>query len=351
MRQLPTSVEIRDDTMREGLQIESKDISVEEKLRLLDALGDTGLKVISIGSFVSPKWTPQMASIDELAERFEPKPGVKYTAAVFNRQGFERADKFYPKIDVRSRDYMTHVEVGAIFAMRNYNRTPDQFGSDKVRVAYSRGDRSEDLAVDQVLIAMGRRPSTDALGLERVGVALDERGFVSVDDRHRTSVPTITAIGDVSGAPLLAHKASEEGVAAVEHMAGVDRPPLDPRRIPACVYAQPQVASIGLTEAQAREQHGDAVRIGKFPFSASGKAVAADHTSGFVKLVVNSEFGEIVGAHVVGAGATELIAELSLAMQLEATTAEVAHTVHAHPTLSEAIWEAALSAEGRSLNR
>ncbi|MCZ6617594.1 MAG: citramalate synthase [Gammaproteobacteria bacterium] len=126
MRQLPTSVEIRDDTMREGLQIENKDISVEEKLRLLDALGDTGLKVISIGSFVSPKWTPQMANIDELAERFEPKPGVKYTAAVFNRQGFERADKFYPKIDVRSRDYMTHVEVGAIFAMRNYNRTPDQ---------------------------------------------------------------------------------------------------------------------------------------------------------------------------------------------------------------------------------
>jgi dihydrolipoamide dehydrogenase len=172
-----------------------------------------------------------------------------------------------------------------------------------------------------------------------------------VDDRHRTSVSTVGAIGDVAGGPLLAHKASEEGVAAVEYTAGLDRPPLDPLRIPACIYSQPQVAWIGLTEAQASEQHGDAVRIGKFPFSASGKAVAADHTSGFVKLVVNSEFGEIVGAHVVGAGATELIAELSLAMQLEATTAEVAHTVHAHPTLSEAIWEAALSAEGRSLNR
>ncbi len=224
-------------------------------------------------------------------------------------------------------------------------------GGAKVRIVYSRGDRSEDLAVDQVLIAMGRRPSTDALGLERVGVARDERGFVSVDDRHRTSVPTIAAIGDVAGAPLLAHKASEEGIAAVEYTAGLDRPPLDPLRIPACIYAQPQVAWIGLTEAQAREQHGDAVRIGKFPFSALGKAVAADHTSGFVKLVVSAEFGEILGAHVVGAGATELIAELSLAMQLEATSAEVAHTVHAHPTLSEAIWEAALCAEGRSLNR
>jgi hydroxymethylglutaryl-CoA lyase len=126
MSVLPKRVEVRDDTMREGLQIESRDIPVEEKLRLLDALGETGLKVISIGSFVSPRWTPQMACIDEIAERFVPKPGVKYTAAVFNRQGFERADKYYPKIDVRSRDYTTHVEVGAIFAMRNYNRTPEQ---------------------------------------------------------------------------------------------------------------------------------------------------------------------------------------------------------------------------------
>jgi dihydrolipoamide dehydrogenase len=220
-----------------------------------------------------------------------------------------------------------------------------------VRVAYSRDDRSEEIAVDQVLVAVGRRPATDALGLDHAGVALDENGFVSVDDRLRTSVPTISAIGDVAGGPLLAHKASEQGVAAVESIAGLDRPPLDPLRIPACIYAQPQVAWIGLSEAQAREQYGDAVRIGKFPFSAVGKAVAADHTSGFVKLVVGAEYGEILGAHVIGAGATELIAELSLAMQLEATTAEIAQTVHAHPTLSEAIWEAALSAEGRSLNR
>jgi dihydrolipoamide dehydrogenase len=223
-------------------------------------------------------------------------------------------------------------------------------GPDAVRVVYTCADRSEEIAVDQVLVAVGRRPATDSLGLERTGVALDGRGFVSVDDRHRTSVPTIAAIGDVSGGPLLAHKASEEGIAAAEYTAGLERPPLDPLRIPACIYAQPQVASLGLTEAQAREQFGDAVRIGKFPFSAVGKAVAADHTSGFAKLVVNAEFGEIVGAHIIGAGATELIAEVSLAMQLEATTAEIAHTVHAHPTLSEAIWEAALSAEGRSLN-
>ncbi|MDK1024679.1 MAG: citramalate synthase [Gammaproteobacteria bacterium] len=126
MHGLPKSVDIRDDTMREGLQIESKDIPVADKLRLLDALGETGLKVISIGSFASPKWTPQMACIDEIAEQFVPKPGVTYTAAVFNQQGFERADKYYPKIDVRTTEYMTHIEVGRIFAMRNYNRTPEQ---------------------------------------------------------------------------------------------------------------------------------------------------------------------------------------------------------------------------------
>ena len=223
--------------------------------------------------------------------------------------------------------------------------------SDAVRVTHSRDDRFDEIAVDQVLVAVGRRAATDALGLECAGVALDDRGFVRVDERGRTTAPSIAAIGDVAGGPLLAHKASEEGIAAVEFAAGLERPPVDPLRIPACIYAQPQVAWIGLGEAEARAQRGDAVRIGRFPFSAVGKAVAADHSAGFVKLVVDAECGEILGAHVIGAGATELIAELSLAMQLEATTAEIAHTVHAHPTLSEAIWEAALCAEGRSLNR
>ena len=126
MSQLPESVLITDDTMREGLQIESAEIPVSEKLRLLDALGETGAKVISIGSFAHPKWTPQMACIDEIAERFVPKPGVKYTAAVFNRKGFERADKWFPKIDVRSPRFGTHVEMCDAFARRNYNRTQAQ---------------------------------------------------------------------------------------------------------------------------------------------------------------------------------------------------------------------------------
>lgn len=126
MSSLPKLVEITDDTMREGLQIENKDIPVSEKLRLLDAIGETGTKVISIGSFVSPRWTPQMACVDEIAEKFVPKPGVTYTAAVLNPKGFERADKYYPKINVRMRRYQTHVELSNVFAVRNYNRTSEQ---------------------------------------------------------------------------------------------------------------------------------------------------------------------------------------------------------------------------------
>ncbi len=180
-------------------------------------------------------------------------------------------------------------------------------------------------------------------------MTLGPKGFVEVDAGLRTSVPTIAAIGDLVGAPLLAHKASEEGIAAVEIAHGIARAPLDHRKIPGCIYCQPQVAWIGLTEAEARETHGE-IRVGKFPFMASGKAVAAGHTEGFAKVITETRYGEIVGAHLVGYGATELIAEIALAMTLEATTAEIASTSHAHPTLSEAILEAALSAEGRSIN-
>jgi len=221
--------------------------------------------------------------------------------------------------------------------------------SDGVRVRVRAGEKEEELRAEQVLVAIGRRPLSADLGLEAAGVATDAKGFVSVDARLVTSVPTVRAIGDLAGAPLLAHKASEEGVAAAEWIAGRERPALDHLKIPGCIYAQPQVAWIGLTEAQAKERYGE-VRVGRFPFTASGKAVASAHTAGFAKVVAEPRFGQIVGAHLVGYGATELIAELSLAMTLEATTTEIAATSHAHPTLAEAILEASLAAEGRSLN-
>lgn len=151
MSGLPTSVEIRDDTMREGLQIESRNIAVSEKLRLLDALGETGARVISIGSFAHPKWTPQMACIDEIAEKFVPKPGVRYTAAVFNRRGFERADRWYPKLDVRTPRYGTHVEMCDTFARRNYNRSQAQ------QIAAMDGaiERAERAGVERGAVALG----------------------------------------------------------------------------------------------------------------------------------------------------------------------------------------------------
>ncbi len=219
-----------------------------------------------------------------------------------------------------------------------------------VRIQVRSGDTTAELEADQVLLAIGRRPLSREIGLESAGVALDERGFVTVDGDLRTSVASISAIGDIAGPPLLAHKASEEGIHCVERLAGLPRPPLDHWKIPACIYAQPQVAWIGRTEAQARAEFGDDLLVGRFPFQASGKAVATAHTAGFVKILAEPRYREIVGAHVVGAGATELIAEIGLAMTLEATTGEIAGTSHAHPTLSEAILEAALAAEGRAIH-
>jgi dihydrolipoamide dehydrogenase len=221
---------------------------------------------------------------------------------------------------------------------------------DGVEVAVQSAGESSGLKADQVLVAIGRRPLSEGLGLAEVGVDLDERGFVQVNGRQATSVDGVLAIGDLAGGPLLAHKASEEGIAAVEMLAGSRTHPVNPAHIPSCIYCQPQVAWIGRSEAEAREQYGDDLRVGKFPFTASGKAVAAGHTAGFVKILAEPRFGEVIGAHMVGAGATELVAEIAMAMTLEATTEEVAATCHAHPTLSEAILEAALAAEGRAIH-
>jgi dihydrolipoamide dehydrogenase len=197
-------------------------------------------------------------------------------------------------------------------------------------------------------VAVGRSPLSAELGLEALRVELN-RGYIKVDEQMRTTAEGIYAIGDVNGPPLLAHAASEEGIAAVEFMVGKREKAIDHLRIPACIYCQPEVAVIGLSEEQAKAR-GYEVKIGKFPFRALGKAIAAGHEEGFVKLVVDKDYGEILGCHIIGHGATDLIAEAGLARTLEATTAELSGTVHAHPTLAEAIMEAALNAEGRGIN-
>lgn len=220
---------------------------------------------------------------------------------------------------------------------------------DGVEVDLDTAKGRETRRAEVLFLAVGRTPLTRGLGLEALGVKTDRRGFVEVDSSFRTNVEGVYAIGDLIGGQLLAHTASEEGICAVEMMAGVRSRPVDYLKIPVCVYCQPEVASVGLTEKQAREA-GYEVKIGKMPFSAIGKAVAVSHTEGFVKIVAEAEYGEIVGCHIIGKGATELIAELGLARTLEATTSEVGSTVHAHPTLAEAVMEAAHAAEGHALN-
>jgi dihydrolipoamide dehydrogenase len=222
---------------------------------------------------------------------------------------------------------------------------PDRDG---VTVRLQGGGAWEELRAERVLAGVGFSPNTEDLGLEAAGVALD-RGWVGVDEYGRTSAPGVWAAGDVTGRLLLAHVASHQGVTAVEMIAGRNPPPLDYAQMPRAVYCQPQVAALGLTEAQARER-GHEVRVGRFPFRASGKAVATGETEGFVKLVADRETHAVLGVHIVGHGATEMLGEASVAMLLESTTAELAQAVHAHPTLSEAIKEAALAATGEAIH-
>lgn len=204
------------------------------------------------------------------------------------------------------------------------------------------------LTADLALNAVGVTGNVENIGLEGVGVQV-ERGRIVVDKYMQTNVPGIYAIGDVVGSPWLAHVASAEGVVAAEHIAGHATHGMDYSNIPGCTYCQPQVASVGLTEKKAREMGYD-VKIGRFPFKASGKARAIGETDGFVKLVVDAKYGEILGGHIVGSEATEMIAEICTARAADATAETLFHTIHAHPTLSEAVMEAAADAYGEALN-
>jgi dihydrolipoamide dehydrogenase len=201
---------------------------------------------------------------------------------------------------------------------------------------------------DMVLTATGVTANVENLGLEELGVAV-EGGFIKVDDHLRTNVPGVFAIGDVNGPPLLAHAASAEGVIAVETAAGREVQPLDPVQVPRCTYCQPQVASTGLTEEQA-QAGGHQVRVGKFPFSASGKAIAMGETVGFIKTVVDAETGRLLGTHAIGAEVTELLPEMVMAAWVGVKAEQFEALVHAHPTLSESLKEAALAAEGMAIH-
>jgi dihydrolipoamide dehydrogenase len=208
---------------------------------------------------------------------------------------------------------------------------------------------THEIDVEYVLSAVGRVPNSQGLGLEEAGVKTDERGFIVADSVMRTNVPGIYAIGDVAGHQLLAHKASHEGVTCVEHIAGKGEGTVDYGNVPNCTYCHPEVASVGLTEEQARAKGFD-IEVGKLPWVAIGRAVALGHSDGFVKIIRDKKYSEILGAHIVGPSATELIAEFVVGRHLESTVEELEKAIHPHPTLSEGVSEGALAALGRPIH-
>ncbi len=219
---------------------------------------------------------------------------------------------------------------------------------DILKVHLKNKTENEVIEVDQVLSSVGITGNIENLGLEELGIEID-RGFIKTDELSRTGVEGIYAIGDVAGPPWLAHKASHEGIICIESIAGQTVHALDKENVPGCTYCQPQIASVGYTEAAAREKGMD-IKVGKFPFSASGKASAAGHNDGFVKVIYDSKYGELLGCHIIGHDATELIAEVVTARTLETTYHEILDAVHPHPTLSEAVMEATRDALGQSIN-
>ncbi len=223
-------------------------------------------------------------------------------------------------------------------------------GDDGVKLTFetAKGE-TKTLEVERVLSAIGRVANVEDLGIEEAGVELTERGFIKVDRQMRSSVEGIYAIGDVAGPPLLAHKGSHEGIACIEAIHGDPHAGIDYDNIPNCTYCHPEVASVGLTEEQAREKGLD-IEIGVFPWSANGRALTAGETEGFVKIVREKRYSEVVGAHIVGPHATELIAEFVVGRHLETTAEEMDRAMHPHPTLSEAVAEAALASLGHPLH-
>jgi dihydrolipoamide dehydrogenase len=218
----------------------------------------------------------------------------------------------------------------------------------KLTVKTPKGE-TQTIEAERVLSAIGRAPLVEDIGLDAAGVKLDERGFIAIDRQMKTNVEGIYAVGDVAGPPLLAHKGSHEGVQCVEAIHGDPHAGIDYGNIPNCTYCHPEVASVGLTEEQAREKGYD-VEVGSFPWTANGRALTAGETEGFVKVIRDRKYGEILGAHIVGPHATELIAEFVVGRHLEATMEEMDRAMHPHPTLSEAIGEAALASLGHALH-
>ena len=263
----------------------------------------------------------------------------------------EAMDTFLPPVDPQlSREAMRlftkeqglEIKLGARVTGSKANKS-------SVKVEYSVGEETHSLTVDKLIVAVGRRANTDGIVDETVGLQLDERGRIDVNDRFETNIKGVYAIGDAVKGPMLAHKGSEEGVAVAEIIAG-QKPQLNHDTIPWVIYTHPEIAWVGMTEVEAKEK-GHEVKSGFFPFAANGRSLAMNEKSGRIKMIADANTDQILGVHILGPHASELIAEAVLAMEYSASTEDISRTVHAHPTLSEAMHEAALSVTGRALHK
>jgi dihydrolipoamide dehydrogenase len=302
--------------------IEILDLPVIPKTMLIIGAGAVGVEFASIFNRFGTKVT-----VLEMLPRLVP---------VEDEDVSKELERYFKKTGIRC-------ETGA--KAENITKTDQGV---RMCVALPNGKR-EDMEAETLLVAVGRKPNTQNIGLEGTKVALD-REFIKVDEFQRTGEPGVYAIGDVvAGTPQLAHVATMEGMVAVAHMAGKPAKPINRNRIPGCTYTEPGIGSVGLTEAQARAE-GYAVKVGKFPFAANSKASILGSHEGFVKVVADEKFGEILGVHIIGPEAYELIAEAVTAMEAEATVETMMSTIHAHPTLYEAMGEALNNVYGLTIN-
>ncbi len=276
-------------------------------------------------------------------------------ADIFNAFGakvtlIEALPRILPLEDIEASDTLTKsYKKRGIEVIAGAKVTKANVGKDKVALDVEAGGAKQTVEAAAVLMAAGRAVNTESIGLKECGIQLTDRGFIKVDQRLQTSTPGYYAIGDVAGPPMLAHKGSREGVVVAELLAGRTPHPIRYDNVPSVTYCHPEVASIGLTEEQCKERKLDYV-AGKFPFSANGRARGTGETEGLVKILRDKNYGEILGAHIVGAHASEMIHELAVARENEYTVEEVELAIHAHPTMSEAVAEAALDSLGRVIH-
>jgi dihydrolipoamide dehydrogenase len=277
-------------------------------------------------------------------------------ADIFNAFGskvtlIEALPRILPLEDVESSDAITKsFRKRGITVLAGASVRKATVGADKVTLEVEAGGKTETIEAERVLMAAGRAVNTENMGFKDAGVELTDRGFVKVNiDTLETTAQGVYCIGDVAGPPMLAHKGSREGVTVAERIAGHRPPPIKYDNVPSVTYCHPEVASIGLTEEQCKERKLD-YQVGRFPFSANGRARASNETEGFVKILRGRQYGEILGAHIVGSHASEMIHELDVARENEFTVEEVDLAIHAHPTLSEAIAEACLDSMGRVIH-